>query len=367
MAFPASRWALVSVLLLVSSAGAQVFVVGEKTATADLKTDFTRTNVELPTDPLTERGRRGLIRNLESEQGFARRALPLGSALMLQANGNILPDPDEYRKLIYKKGEAAMPGDRVAITALTFKRDQIIVDLNGGPYAKHRILSHISFNDMPVAQPLEQATGTRIVLVFEGGVPEIDGPQLKALLQPLIDFGFKNSEEAYADTLPAPIKESVAAHDVLVGMNRRMVLAAVGEPESKIREHDANDPDGPRYEEWIYGHVPQTVRFVRFQGDLVTQVKVAEMGKPIEVHTANEMGGYLPDPPTREVALGDPKPGDESEAAKHPAPSLRKPGEPVMLPNSSGKVQFPEDRKPATPQAQPVPSTAPPANTGPTL
>ena len=41
----------------------QVFVVGEKTATADISTEFKRTNVPLPSDHLTERGRRDLVRN----------------------------------------------------------------------------------------------------------------------------------------------------------------------------------------------------------------------------------------------------------------------------------------------------------------
>ena len=51
-------------------AHAQVFTVGEKTATADIKTDFTRTHVELPDQPMSERGRRDLIRNFTAEQGF---------------------------------------------------------------------------------------------------------------------------------------------------------------------------------------------------------------------------------------------------------------------------------------------------------
>src|SRR5438477_4046786 len=72
-------------------AAAQVFVVGEKTATADVSTEFHPTRVQLPTTPITERGRRDLLRNLQSEQGFAHRPLPLGETLTLLANGQLTP------------------------------------------------------------------------------------------------------------------------------------------------------------------------------------------------------------------------------------------------------------------------------------
>ncbi|NYF80413.1 hypothetical protein [Granulicella arctica] len=362
MALHISRWILISTFLA-ATAGAQVFVVGEKTATADISTDFAPTRVSLPTDKLTERGRRDLVRNLEAEQGFAHRALPMGAGITLQANGQLKPGPDQYRQLIYKKGESSAAGDRIVITAVTFKPDSIILDLNGGPYAKHRFLSHVSFNDAPVTAQAPAATGSRVTLSFEGGVPEISAPEVKALLEPVLDFGVKTSEEAYADTLPAPLKDAIAAHDVLVGMNHRMVLAALGSPESKVREHDPNDPDGPRFEEWIYGHVPQTVRFVRFEGDRVSQVKIAAMGKPMEVHDQNELGDYLPPPPTREIALGDAKPGDTQQGTHTAPPTLRKPGDPDPPPNTSGQVQFPTQKQ--SPTAAPIPATVPPASTPP--
>ena len=83
---------------------AQVFVVGEKSAMADISIDFHPTRVELPSAPITERGRRELVRDLEAEQGFAHRALPLGDALVLMANGNLQPGGDAYKEMLYKKG-----------------------------------------------------------------------------------------------------------------------------------------------------------------------------------------------------------------------------------------------------------------------
>jgi hypothetical protein len=350
---------------------AQVFVVGEKSATAGIAADFTPTHVELPEAKLTERGRRELIRNLEAEQGFAHRALPMGAGLTLQANGHLTPGPAEYRKMIYEKGQSAGPGDRVVITALEIKGDRIVLDFNGGPYAKHRFLRHVQINDAPITSGdlADTATGSRVTLVFEGGVPEVSGPEVKALLEPVIDFGVKSSEQAYADTLPNPLKEAIAAHEVLVGMSHRMVLAALGAPENKMREQLSGDPNGARYEEWIYGHVPQTIRFVRFVGDRVTMVEIAALGKPIEIHDKNEMDGFNEPAQTREVALGDQnKRGEEDKPAA--APSLRLPGEAAPA-DGPGKVQFPTDSTntkvapiPPPPSADPSPTMDPGTNPG---
>jgi hypothetical protein len=345
-------------LTLVSCAGlrSQVFVVGEKSATAGIATDFTPTSLPLPDQPMTERGRRDLVRNLEAEQGFAHRALPMGAGLTLRANGPLAPGPAEYRKMIFEKGQSAGPGDRVIITAMEIKPDRIILDLNGGPYLKHRFLRHIQVNDAPVTSGdiNDRATGSRITLVFEGHVPEISAPEVKALLEPVVDFGVKSSEQAYADTLPPILKDAIAGHDVLVGMNHRMVLAALGAPENKMREQPSGDANGGRYEEWIYGHVPQTIRFVRFVGDRVTLVEIAALGKPIEIHDKDEMGGFDPPVPTREIALGDRKSVGGENSASSP-PTLLKPGEAPAAGAQNNKVQFPTDSQsgstPATPAA----------------
>jgi hypothetical protein len=352
-----SRWALPTLLCLGIGtlarmpAHGQVFVVGERSATADIKTDFTPTNVPLPDGHLSERGRRELIRDLVAEQGFAHRALPMGAGLTLQANGQLTPGPDKYKQMIYEKGQSAAEGDRVVVTSLLIKPDRIIVDLNGGPFAKHRFLSHLSVMDNAVVQPQDQATGSRVTLVFRNGIPEISAPEVKALLTPVIDFGAKTSSDAYADTLPTPVKEAIVTHEVLVGMDRRMVIASLGPPESKVREHADDEPEGTHYEEWIYGHVPQTVKFVRFEGDRVVLVKIAALGRPIEVHNRNEMGEYAPASPTREIAMGDGSNGPDHTAAP---PTLRKPGEalPASEANTANRVQYP-------PPAKPVPAVPP--------
>ncbi len=57
--------------------------------------------------------------------------------------------------------------------------------------------------------------------------------------------------------MPTPIKNAIEGHDVLVGMNHKMVLAALGAPEQKIRDQASPDAGGAHYEEWIYGMFPR--------------------------------------------------------------------------------------------------------------
>ncbi len=298
-----------------------------KTATDDAVTEFTPTHLPIPDEGLTERGRRSLLQNLVAEQGFAHRQLPLGAGLTLQANGNMTPRDEDYRKMLYERGISAQAGERVAITSIDFKGDRIVLDFNGGPYAKHRFLSHLSLNDQQIAPQGPTATGCRITLVFEGGIPEISAAEVKALLDPIVDFKAKTSEEAYADTLPPKVREAVASHDVLVGMTKRMVLAALGAPHDKEREHtDPKNPNSPHFEEWIYGQPPQATKFVRFRGDRVVRLEIAEVGKPIEIHDKNEIGGDTIPLQTRTIASGDSQP-DEDGRHQTTAPTLLKPGE----------------------------------------
>ena len=312
-----------------------VFVVGRETAIGDPLLGFKPTRVEYTHEPMDLAGKRELVRMLLMEQGFAHRALPLGApGLVLHANGRLTVDSKTLQTLMYKDGTCAGAGDRIMVTDLTVLQDRILIDVNGGPYLPHRFLRHISINNAPLAgdgQVGESPTGTRITLLFEGPTPRLSAAEVKALLEPLLDFGLKSSEQAFADTLPDPIKKAVEEHEVLVGMNRRMVLASLGQPESKLRERAAESSDGEVFEEWIYGHTPQTIRFVRFRGDRVVLMKTAALGKPIEVRDKDEMASYRDPALTHEISLGDapvrPKGSADDEAGQQKAPTLRAPGE----------------------------------------
>lgn len=323
-----------------------VFVVGRDTAIGNPLEGFRPARVELPATPMDAAGKRELLRMLLAELGFAHQPLPLGApGLTMHANGRLTTDAADLQKRLYEKGMCADRGDRVMVTDIAVERDRILIDLNGGPYLKHRFLRHISVNNMPLAgdgQMGERATGTRITLLFEGQTPRVSAAELKSLLEPLLDFGVKSGEQAYADTLPAPIKKAIDEHDVLVGMNKRMVLASLGQPETKMRERASEASSGEVFEEWVYGHTPQTIRFVRFRGDRVILLKTAALGKPLDVRDKDQLAGYRDPASMHTIALGDHNSSDEK------GPSLRKPGEKgAGAPSGPDVTAQPKPKKPS--------------------
>jgi hypothetical protein len=205
----------------------------------------------------------------------------------------------------------------------------------------------------PIVRDEEQPpSGTRIVLIFPHDVPDVTGLQVEALVKPIVDFALKNPVQAYTDTLPPALRKSILDHNVLVGMNTEMVLAALGQPKNKVRERDGQMP----FEEWIYGDPPDPVQFVRINGNRVIRVEIAKVGEPPVIRTENEMGDYWSTQPaqnTRIVKLGDTAPAKPgAETAPRTPPSLRNPGEKLPADNDADKpqmapVQFPKDKTPA--------------------
>lgn len=336
------------VFLLNDFASSQVFVVGAESAAGKLP-PFHQTDVKLQSERLTPQTRQQLIRLLTAEQGFASRPIPRGSkGVMLRANGPLSPDHSNYAKTLYEKGISAAAGDRVAITNLKIKGDRIVFDLNGGPDPKHKWLRHLQVGmnpnyTMPVVQddPYQQPTGARITLLFKDHVPEMTGKQVQELLAPLIDFSVKSPVQAYTDTLPPKLRDAILAHQVLVGMNHRMVVAALGQPEQKIREMQEDMP----YEEWLYGKPPEPVQFVRFMGDRVVRMEIAAVGKDPVIRDQDETDGYFASTQTHEVAYGDASPNQTGQQTLDP--TLRNPGEP-RPPGSQLPVNFPKEKKDPT-------------------
>jgi hypothetical protein len=369
--------------LLVLPAAAQVFTVTPEGVDAKYL-QFKPTDVKLSPLPLTHQDREDLLRYLQAEQGFTMRPLPVAT-LILHANGEMKPSGSDYANLIQNKGIAAQAGKRVVITNVTIEKDRILIDFNGGPVHKHKWLRHISIgmdpsSTTPIVQDSpNEATGSRIELIFPHDVPDLTGMQVEDLVKPIVDFDVKTPQQAYTDTLPPFLRKAVLTHQVLVGMNHEMVLSAMGEPWQKMREEE-NQRD---VEIWIYGKPPDPTQFVRFYGNRVVRLEIAPVGKPVEVHAQNEMGDYWstqqPDN-VRIVKLGDQNPTDTAkESAPAAAPSLRNPGEslpadkdkntpqlkPVELPKDPGTSQpTTGSQQPATTQSQPA-STQPATSTSP--
>ena len=109
---------------------------------------------------------------------------------------------------------------------------------------------------------------------------------MRALIEPVIDFRTKTPLEVYTNTLPPKLRDAILNHQALVGMDRKMVNFALGQPENKVREREGNMP----YEEWIYGTVPNPIQFVRFNGNRVIRVETALYGKTPTIRDQDENG-----------------------------------------------------------------------------
>ena len=334
---------------------AQVFTVQREHlgAKENNLTTIQPTAVQLDTKPITERTRQQLIRTFQADEAFAVRPLPLGTrGVVLHANGPLSPSGTAYADELQKYGISVKPGDRVVITKFEVKADRILFEFNDGPEKHHHIMQHIEVGGMGGMAPLAQddghvPIGSRMVLVFNKFVPEMNASQVRNLIAPMIDFSLKTPVEAFADTLPPKLKGAILSHEVLVGMNREMVLKAVGQPDQKVRETDGQMP----FEEWIYGQAPHQVQFVRFNGNRVIRLEIADVGQPLVIRDKDETDGYFAGQFVRQVRLGDAPPAaPNQEHAPAAAPTLRKPGE--DLPNAVNNdrqlkpVQFPDDDKP---------------------
>lgn len=361
-------------MLAAMPVAAQVFTV-EPTHVEKHYSEFPPTHVPISTAPMTTLTREQLIRFMEREQGFAMRPLPI-AVLKLTANGGMDPMGTKYIDLLHEKGTSAKPGERVVVTDIKIDKDSIVLDLNGGPFHKHRFMRHISIGMGGTMTPVgqddgQQPTGTRLKLEFKDHVPDITGEQLEALLKPMIDFGVKSPAEAFAETLPDFLAAAIKEHRVLVGMNRDMVTYAKGMPIRKDRETDAQRRP---FEIWIYGEAPQPVEFVRFMGHYVVRVEIAKVGEPVVVHAANEMGDYWGNQPVvatnqHEIQLGDQTAQERNgESAPRSAPTLRLPGDPAPTNDDKNPrpvmapVHMPKDQqRPGDPGYTPTVSAQPQA------
>lgn len=358
------------------AASAQVFVVQPQHIEQHYS-NFNPTSVKLPSEPMTTIGRERLIRFMQSEQGFAMRPLPI-APVDLQANGPMSPNGEKYINALHSKGISAKPGDRLVVTNIQIRDNRIILDLNNGPYHKHRFLRHVSIGMDPysdnsvVPDDPTPPTGSRLTLTFPGRVPDLTGEQLEALLKPMIDFGVKSPAEAYSESLPDFLRKAIMEHRVLIGMDKNMVIFAKGQPDHKDREQ----VDGKDTEIWIYGDAPQPVEFVRFDGNFVVRTELAKVGEAVQVQTQNQMGDYHGNKPAmatnqHEVQLGDRSAADvDEENAPKGSPTLRNPGEKLPADSETGRQSMqpvnmpPGMQRPGDPGYSPTVSAQQPNGSG---
>ena len=296
---------------------------------------------------LSKKTEMDLIRSLNAEVAFISTTFPMGKKGLTLKDGVISPSGQDLQLLIALWGPSVKPGDRALISKIIFKGDRIRFEINGGPVKRKKWYQHIEINgatggitpggDEDAANT--NPRGSYVDLVFDHYVPDLDAKQVKELLRPVLNFDAKSALEAYLETVPPKVKEAIEHHQVLVGMNREMVIYSKGRAPNKTREKDA---EGVDYEEWIYGQPPQDVDFVRFVGEEVVRMETMKVNGQKIVRTEKEV--ELEQKPS--VA----RTSENPEGRPANAPSLRRPG---------------EEMPGATPAGGPAPLPPPPSNPGP--
>jgi hypothetical protein len=228
--------------------------------------------------PLQAESRLALVRYVSGEFARVLQPIPAGKKGLHIKVGD-QPDQKEVGLAIATAGSAINPGDKAQITSLEFKDREIIVDINGGGRGKKRLRDriHLEVGGRPAMTTSGQETavdtnaGATIFLDFGGPLPDMTPDDLKQYLSGVLDFSKQHSAAVqWVDTLPPDIQNAIRDKRPAVGMDREMVVAALGRPDRKVRE---KAPDGNETEDWIYGKPPGKTVFVKFDGDKVVKVE----------------------------------------------------------------------------------------------
>jgi hypothetical protein len=114
------------------------------------------------------------------------------------------------------------------------------------------------------------AKGSRITLLFPGKIPQNTTPEeLKNLLEPVLDFTKQSFLRTGIDALPPEFQEAVKAKEARIGMDSNTVLLALGQPNRRNRERNA---EGIDQEDWIYSGRGRRVTLVTFEKDVVVKI-----------------------------------------------------------------------------------------------
>jgi len=293
-----------------------------------------------------------LIRAFNAELVYIRSPFPMGKTGLTLKEGQVTPSGEELQRMLAMWGPAVKPGDQARISQILVKNDRIHFEINGGAVKRQKWYQHIQFGggggmtSIAPSDPNANPRGSYVDLVFKGYVPELEPQQLKDLLRPVFDFNAKSAVEAYLDTLPPKVRDAIKQHQVLVGMNRDMVMAAKGRPPKKIREKDGET----EYEEWIYGEPPKDVDFVRLAGDEVVRLETMKVNGEKIVRAE------------KEVELEQPtvaKSSAEPQVRPPNAPSLRRPGEDPDPTSPAAGGRAPAPLPPPDPMGQDGPPPPP--------
>jgi hypothetical protein len=307
---------------------------------------------------LSQQQRQEILRAFLDEHPYARRSLPRGETAAVIDGSQITPSEADANKLVERNGAAAKSGQRVLITGIRFTADGILLDINGGRNGGKKWSDRIKVGtgspNMQPSDPKEKREDLgSCVLVKVNEPASITTERLQSLLAPVLDFRSQTDAEALQSVLPPALASAVKEHRALVGMDRDLVLAALGRPQRRLRESS----DGQQYEEWIYGAPPQPVQFIRFvQGKVVRIEEIKVSGEKL-VRTEDELGtvanASAPNGSGKSESAANQSTAGQSASAEHKRPpTLLRPedlntpsvGEPAAMPPS---ISVPQTKAPA--------------------
>ncbi len=233
--------------------------------------------------PITPDMKLQILRYIDGEFGKATRPLPGKNDGFTIVVGKPINDQD-YRDALRLQGTAINEGDPIQVTRVTFEDKKIILQLNGGTKKKFHLWDHLQVglggdpdpSDIGVPQDTAarrgEGLGAVVVLDYGKPLPDVSPNDIKAELSPLIDFSkSKSAAVNWVETLPPAYQDAIRDHEALPGMDQQTVIAAIGRPDQKFRETNA---DGIETESWIYGNPPAKTTFVTFIGSKVAKVEV---------------------------------------------------------------------------------------------
>jgi hypothetical protein len=326
---------------------------------------------------LSDLQRQEIIRVFLAERPFVHRAFPQGKEGLHIEGEKITPSDAELNQMIAQSGPAAKIGERAKITAVRFVHHGIVFEINGGPVKRKRLRDRMTVGiggvDTSTSQSQQSGDGqlpaddsvnnnshgSYVLLSLNENVSNLTTDKLKDMLAPVLDFKAMNQAEAYQKSLPPVLAAAVKNHHALVGMDKEMVLRAVGRPPRRIRE----TKDNHEIEEWIYGAPPQDVEFIRFMGEKVVSIEDMNVAGEKRERTEDEvgdLGGALnasTQQHTRPDAMSAPAGNSGTSVAddeRRSAPSLLRPGEKSVEEKEAGR----------DPKPQPAPDPNDGPNTG---
>jgi hypothetical protein len=313
--------------------------------------------VDLSSRPrLNDDQRRLLIREFEADLVFIHTVFPMGkTGLTISPDGKVNPPEEEVRQTAMRIGAAAKPGDRARITDVRFLRNSIVFEINGGPVKKKKWYQRIEVGGAQGSvRPADQSSdsdplyvnsnGSYVMVEFKNYVPAITADELKAKLLPVFDFKAMTMAEAYLKALPPKLQDAVTNHRALVGMDREMVMYAMGRPPRRHRETEGET----EYEEWIFGEPPKDVQFIRFVGDKVIRIVIMKVDGEKIVREEDELADIRAELAAQKDEQA--KKAEEQQATtRRTAPSLVQPGEVSPEQKEGGRPKQPAPSMPLPP------------------